>query len=179
MDFPHCLIEADDHLIIQRFLNRRSLGQDVVDGAHDVPRGHLGRRRVHRYPFAFQEELVEPAKLRQVPQRAGGLWAVLLARFGCRLAVIIQFAIGAAESINLYKVRLLQLRLVAKELKLAAHHDALSAVQHPHHVIGIKERRNDAAIELHIDDGGLARVMAGESGNGSGNRDNIALRSVS
>ncbi len=102
-----------------------------MDGAHDVPRGHLGRGWVHRYPFTFQEELVEPAKLRQVPQRAGGLWAVLLAGFGRWLPVIIQFAIGAAESIDLYKVRLLQLRLVTEELKLAAHHDALSAGQHP------------------------------------------------
>ena len=150
-----------------------------MDGAHDVPRGHLGRGWVHRYPFTFQEELVEPAKLRQVPQRAGGLWAVLLARPSRWMPVIIQFAIGATEGIDLYKVRLLQLRLVTEELKLATHHDALSAVQHPHHVIGIEKRRNDAAIELHINDGGLARVMAGESGNSSGNRDDIALGSVS
>ena len=150
-----------------------------MDGAHDVPRGHLGGGWVHRYPFTFQEELVEPAKLRQVPQRTGGLWAVLLAGFGRWLPVIIQFAVGATEGIDLYKVRLLQLRLVTEELELATHHHTLSAVQHPHHVIGIEKRRNDAAIELHIDDGGLARVMAGESGNSSGNRDDIALGSVS
>ena len=78
-----------------------------MDGAHDVPRGHLGRGWVHRYPFTFQKELVEPAKLRQVPQRAGGLWAVLLAGPSRWLPVIIQFAIGATEGIDLYKVRLL------------------------------------------------------------------------
>ena len=73
----------------------------------------------------------------------------------------------------------MQLRLVAEEFELAAHHDALSAMQHAHDVIGIEKSRHNAVIELHIDDGGLAPVMPVEAGNSPGNGDDIALRSVS
>ena len=55
MDFAHRLIQADNHLLVQRLPDGGGMREHVVDGSHEVPRGDLCRGGIYRYPFPLEQ----------------------------------------------------------------------------------------------------------------------------